>query len=318
MGAFNLDQTFIKEYERSFNQVFQQKESMLKSTVRNEPQASEKQRFTFIEPTSGVVDRARQSDSPNIPTSHKMRWSSLHTWTWSELVDDIDVIKTLNDPSSEYLNNAVNAENRWEDELVLDNIYADVYYGKEGTASLTWYDVAECIGLNSDGVRNAAGVAFTNTVETGLTINKIATIGVIMGNNSVPASDRHIVVNEDQKWYLLGHARATSGDYVPAVTALVNGQLPNNYFMGFHFHFLPTDRFVYDPVDTGAIRCAAYHRSSVLRTYSGGLKTRIAEEPGKNFNVRVWAEAVAGGCRLQGKGVVPFNLDPDPAISFAL
>lgn len=317
MGAFDLDQTFIKEYERSFNQVFQQKESMLKNTVRNEPQASEKQRFTFIEPTSGIVDRARQSDSPNIPTSHKMRWSSLHSWTWSELVDDLDIIKTLTDPSSEYLNNAINAENRWEDERLLAAIYEDVYYGKEGTSAYSWYDVAECVGLNGDGTRTTAGSTFTNTTETGLTLAKIATIGVIMGNNSVPASDRHIVVNEDQKWYLLGHARATSADYVPSVTALVNGQLPNDYFMGFRFHWLPTDRFTYDATDTGAIKCAAYHRGSVLRTYSGGLKTEIAKESGKNFNVRVWAEAVAGGARLQGKGIVPFLLDPDPAMSFS-
>lgn len=317
MGAFNLDQTFIKGYERSFNQVFQQQESMLKITVRNEPQASEKQRFTFIEPTSGVVDRARQSDSPNIPTSHKMRWSSLHSWTWSELVDDLDVIKTLNDPSSEYLKNAVNAENRWEDELILANIYEAVYYGKEGTSSLEWYDVAESVGLNGDGTRTTAGSIFSASTETGLTLAKIATIGVIMGNNSVPLQDRHIVVNEDQKWSLLTNTRVTNRDYVGVVTALVNGEIPGNYFMGFHFHFLPTDRFVTDTTDTGCIRCAAYHRGSVLRTYSGGLKTRIAEEAGKNFNIRVWAEAVAGGCRLQGKGVVPFLLDPDPAITFS-
>ena len=316
MAAFDLDQTFIKEYERSFNQVFQQKDSALKNTLRNEPQASEKQRFTFIEPTSGIVDRARQSDSPNIPTSHKMRWSTLHSWTWSELVDDLDIIKTLTDPSSDYLNNAINAENRWEDERILAAIYEDVYYGKEGTLAYSWYDTLECIGLNADGTRTTAGAAFTNTTETGLTLTKIATIGTIMGNNSTPSEDRHITVNEDQKWYLLGHARATSADYVPAVTALVNGQLPNDYFMGFHFHWLPTDRFTYDGVDTGAIRCAAYHKSAVLRTYSGGLKTEIAKESGKNFNVRVWAEAVSGGARLQGKGVVPFLLDPDPTLAF--
>lgn len=317
MGAFNLDQTFINEYNRSFNQVFQQKESMLKNTVRNESQNSEKQRFTFIEETSGIQDRARQSDSPNIPTSHRSRWSSLHTWTWSELVDDIDVIKTLNDPSSEYLNNAINAENRWEDELILYNIYDNVYYGKDGTSYLSWYDVAECVGLNGDGTRTTAGSGFSGSTETGLTLSKIATIGNIMDNNSVPAGDRHIVVNSDQMWSLLTNARVTSSDYVGAVAALTRGELPNNFFLGFYFHFLPTSRFAYDTTDTTCIRCAAYHRGSVLRTFSGGLKTRIAEESGKNFNIRVWAEAVAGGCRLQGKGIVPFLLDPDPTITFS-
>jgi hypothetical protein len=317
MGLPNIDQTFILEYQRAFQTAFQQGESETRGIQRNETQTGEKKAFTYTQPTSGITDRARQSDSPNIPTQHSRRWSTMHSWTWSELVDDLDVINSLGDPSSEYLANAVKAYNRWEDEQFLARVYEAVYSGKLGTDTVNWYDIGECIGMKSDGTPTTAGAAFTDTTETGLTIAKIATLGVMMGNNSVPASDRHIVVNEDQKWYLLGHARATSKDYASAVSALVSGQLPNNYFLGFTFHWLPTDRFTYDTTDTGAIKCVAFHKSSMLRTSGMELKTRIAEESGKNFNVRVWAEAHVGGCRLDGKGVIPFALDPDPAISFS-
>jgi Phage capsid protein len=316
MGLPNIDQTFILEYERAFQTAFQQGVSMTRDIQRNETQTGEKKAFTYIHPTSGITDRARQSASPNIPTQHSRRWSTMHSWTWSELVDDLDVINSLGDPSSEYLANAVKAYNRWEDEQFLARVYETVYSGKNGTDTVNWYDIGECRGMNSDGTLTTAGAAFTNTTETGLTIAKIGALGTYMGNNDIPETDRHIVANEDQKWYLLGHARATSKDYASAVSALVEGKLPGNYFLGFTFHWLPTSRFTYDGTDTGAIKAVAFHKSSMLRTTGMALKTRLAEESTNNFAVRVWAEAYVGGCRLDGKGVIPLALDPDPTIVF--
>jgi hypothetical protein len=311
MGAFTLDQTFIRQHDMAWQFLYQQDQSYLRSTVRNETQQAKKKAWNFIGPTQGQWDVARHSNSPDIATDHITRWCTLHSWTWSELVEDIDVIQTLGDPSSDYMKNAVNAAHRGWDERILEAVYATAYSGEEGTTAVNWYDVGECVGVNADGTNTTAGAAFTDTTETGLTLGKIALIGSMMDNNSVPATDRHLVANTDQKWYLLSSAKTTSTDY-NTVKALTNGEL--NSFMGFTFHWLPADRFTADTVDTGAYRCVAYHKNALLMSTAIELKTRIAEESKTNFATRVWARYMAGATRLQGKGIVPFLVKKAPVL----
>lgn len=311
MGTFNLDQNFIREYGNSWEFLYQQDTSFLRQTVRNETQNAEFKFWDFIAPTSGQWDLPRHSDSPDIPTQHSRRRVGLNTWTWSELVEDMDIIQTLKDPSSDYLKNAVSAAHRGWDEKIIQGIYGTAYTGKDGNTAVNWYDVGECIGVNGDGTLTTAGSAFTNTTETGLTLGKIAIIGSIMDNNSVPMTDRHLVANTDQKWYLLSSTKTTSADY-NTVKALTNGQIDE--FMGFKFHWLPADRFTADSTDTGCYQCAAYHKASVMMSTGIELKTRLAEESGKNFAVRVWARYMCGSTRLQGKGVVPFLVKKAPVL----
>jgi hypothetical protein len=134
-----------------------------------------------------------------------------------------------------------------------------------------------------------------------------------MDNNNVPSSDRHIVANFDQKWYLLGSTKATNYDY-NTVKALANGDIDT--YLGFKFHWLPSDRFTVDATDTGCYQCVAYHKSASLLSSGIDLKTRLAEESSKNFAVRVWARQMIGSVRLQGPGVVPILLKKQPAADF--
>jgi hypothetical protein len=311
MGAFTLDQTYIRQYDGTWQFLYQQDVSFLRQTVRNETQQAEKKAWNYIAPTQGLWDVPRHSDSPDIATQHSTRWCSMNSWTWSELVEDIDIIQTLGDPSSDYMKNAVSAAHRGWDEKIIQGLYGISYTGKDGVTPVNWYDVGECIGINGDGTLTTAGSAFTNTTETGLTLGKIAMMGSIMDNNNVPSSDRHLVANTDQKWYLLSSTKTTSADY-NTVKALTDGQL--NTFMGFTFHWLPADRFTADTTDTGCYQCAAYHKSAILMSTGIELKTRLAEESGKNFAVRVWARYMAGSVRLQGKGVVPFLVKKAPIL----
>ena len=315
---FDLSPTFVKEYDRTWRFLYQQEVGMLDGTTQQEPQASEKKAWTFIAPTQGIVDRALYSESANIAMETQRTWVTMHTWTWSKLVEEIEVIKSLSDPSSAYLKNAVQAAHRYRDEAKLAGLGAVVYRGKEGVVPVNWYDVGECIGINGDGTATTAGAAFTNTTETGLTLAKIFKIGAIMDNNNVPAGDRHLVANVDQKWFLLSSARATSRDYatIQAVSALTNGQIPNNEYAGLRFHWLPSDRFTVNATDTGCYECYAYHKDAVMFTTGMDMKTRLTEESKSNYAVRVFAETMFGVGRLQGKGVVPILLAKTPAPDF--
>ena len=311
--SFQITEAFQKQYSDSFIQVYQQTQSMLEGTVRKDSQQAEFKFWDFIGQTSGNWDRASQSDTQYISTPHTRRGNKQRVWTWAELTDDIDVIQALKDPTSDYIKAAVAAANRAKDERILERLGASVLTGKDGTTTVNYYDVGECRVMNGDGALATAGSAEAGSSETGLTLEKIAKIGSIFDNASIPATDRHIVCNTDQKWALLGSTKVSSSDY-NTVKALTTGELDT--YMGFKYHFLPADRFAVNATDTACYDCFAYHKDAVLMTTGKDLTTRVTEMATKNYAVQAFAEMFIGAVRLQGPGVMKVLLAKSPTFSY--
>jgi hypothetical protein len=314
-----IDTAFKRTYSATFEYVFQQMMSELRPTVRNETQEGEMKMWDFVGPTSGQWDLPRNSDTPNIPTPYTRRKCVLHRWNWGEYIDTWDKIKMLKDPTSDTIKMAVGAANRGMDERILQAAYATAYKGKDGDEPVNYYDVGECRLIDSAGTVIEAGSDFSTagTESTGLTLAKIALIGSLMDNASVPQNDRYIVANTDQKWYLLGSTKATSTDYA-GVKALVNGQIDT--FMGFTFKWLPSDRFTANSTYTTcpAWNCVAYQKSAMLMTLGKDIITSVDVVPTKTNSVLAQAEMFIGSVRLQGPGVVLIPLLKSPTPIFNL
>jgi len=303
----SIDTAFKVTYSNVFEYLFQQMTSELRDTVRNEFQEGEMKFWDFVGPTSGQWDLPRGSETPNIPTPYTRRKNVLHRWNWGEYVDTWDKIKTLKDPTSDIIKQAVCAANRADDERILQAAYATVYTGKDGDTAVLPYAVGECRLLESTGTVVDAGSTFTNVTSTGLTLAKIATIGDLMDDASVPKEDRTLVAPVSQKWYLLGSTKLGSYDY-NSVKALVGGELPG--FMGFNFKWLPADRFAVNAecTTTPAYNCCAYQKQAMLLARNKDLTTSVDTVPTKLNSVLAQAEKFVGAVRLQGPGVVLFPL----------
>jgi hypothetical protein len=317
MLPITIDTAFKRTYSDVFEYVFQQTVSELRSTVRNEFQEGEMKMWNFVGETSVIWDLPRNSDTPNIPTPYTSRKNVLHRANWGEYIDTWDKIKMLKDPTSDTIKMAVAAINRAYDERILQAAYATAYTGKDGDVAINYYDVGECRLIASDGTVITAGSDFTTagTVSTGLTLAKIATIGKLMDDKSVPKNDRYIVANTDQKWYLLGSTKAGSYDY-NNVKALVNGEM--NTYLGFNFKWLPSDRFATNSVYTTypAYNCVAYQKSAMLLGINKDVTTTVDTIPQKTNSVLAQAETFVGAVRLQGPGVVLIPLLKSPAVDF--
>lgn len=315
-----IDTAFKRTYSATFEYLFQQTMSELRPTVRNEFQEGEMKLWDFVGPTSVQWDLPRNSDTPNIPTPYSRRKNVLHRANWGEYIDTWDKIKMLKDPTSDTIRMAVAALNRAIDERVLQAAYAIAYTGKDGDVAVNYYDVGECRLIASDGTAIAAGSDFSTagTVSTGLTLAKIALIGSLMDDASVPMEDRYIVANTDQKWYLLGSTKATSTDYA-SVKALVNGQI--NTFMGFTFKWLPSDRFTANSTYTTypAWNCVAYQKSAMLLGMAKDIITTVDTIPQKTNSVLAQAEMFVGAVRLQGPGciLIPLLKSPTPIFNLS-
>lgn len=312
-----ITEAFRKEFSDTFQQVFQQEESVLWPLLRQESQSAEYKSWDFIGETSGVTDRARQAATEHVAMRHMRRWNKNRSWTWSpDLIDDLDTLESMKSPQSAYTLAGRAAYGRWKDELVLQRLAAAVTAGKDADQTINYYDVGECRVMKSDGVMATAGSAETDATATGLTLEKIATLGKVLDDASVPQTGRVLVANTNQKWYLLGSTKATSADF-NTVRALTNGEL--NDYLGFRFVWLPSDRFVLNTVEaTGTcVDCWAFQRDSVLATNGKSLDVRVDQLPTHNYNAQIWAEASHGAVRLQGKGIVKVVLLKEPTISFS-
>jgi len=310
--SIEITTAFKKQYEASFKLVYQQMVSQLSGTVRNETQNAEVKFWDFVGATTAVRDRARGSATPRINTPHTRRACKLHSLTWADTTSDLDKIQAMADPTSDYLRAGVAAIRRGEDELLLEAAYADVLTGKEGTTTVT--AATECYKVNGDGTAAAPGTALSGTTETGLTIAKLALIGARMDDKSVPTEDRYLIANSDQKWYLLGSAKATNADYAGQMRALMRGEIPT--FLGFHFIWLPSDRFTANTTDTGCYQCVAYQRDAMLLAMAKDVTTEVDRLPDENYDVQAFAEQMAGAVRLQADGVVPILLKKAPGMDF--
>jgi len=313
----SIDTAFKRTYSNVFEYLFQQTVSELRDTVRNEFQAGEMKMWDFVGPTSGQWDLPRGHDTPNIPTPFSRRKSVLHRWNWGEYVDTWDKIKALTDPTNDMLKMAVAAANRADDERILEAAYAIAYTGKNGDVAVNPYDVGECRLIESTGTVVDEGSNFTNVTSTGLTLEKIATIGDLMDDASVPKEDRTLVCNTSQKWFLLGNTKVGSYDY-NNVKALIGGDLPG--FMGFNFKWLPSDRFSTNAqcTSTPAYNCCAYQKQSMLLARAKDLTTTVDTVPTKLNSVLAQAEKFVGSVRLQGKGVILFPLLKSPTMVYTV
>jgi len=308
-----ITEAFKNQYKAAFELKFQQTQSVLEGTVRNEPQEGEVKFWDFIGEVSPVWDLPRHSDTPQIDTPHSRRACKLHTAEWADLIDDDDKIQTLVDPTSDYIRVAVAAMNRAKDERILEALGGAVLTGKAGTTSVNFYDAGESRVINGTGSLIAAGSDAGATTETGLTLAKIGLIKLLLDEANVPADGRTLVANVTNQTYLLGSAKVTSGDYA-TIKALTRGEIDT--YMGFTFKWLPTDRFQYHAVDVSGIECFAYHRDAVLLAKAKDIETKVDTLATKRYSVQPYAKMRVGATRLQGPGVVKFILAPSPTPDF--
>ncbi len=309
-----VETSFSKQYSGNVELLFQQEKSGLRPSVRIETLKGESGFFDYIGEVSGQWPDDRHGDSPQNDTPHSRRKVTSAMWDWGDFVDDYDQVRMLIDPKSSYARAAAAAANRAYDEKILAALGGIAYTGKEGTTAVNNYDIGECRLIDADGAVVAAGSDHSNTTQTGLTLAKIAAIGKLMDDANVPATDRYIVCNTNQKWYLLGSTKATSADY-NGVRALVHGDM--NSYLGFNFIWLPSDRFTENATDTAAYECYGFHKSCILLGIWGDYTNEITRRADKRYSTYLYSKMFIGATRLQGKGVVEILLEKDPTINFA-
>lgn len=286
--SFTITENFVQQFGNNFRILGQQKGARLVPFCQIEAN---------IVGTSKTVERlgkveandvtSRHSDTVYTSIPHSRRWLDLQDKDVADLVDEMDKIKMLADPTSPYAAILNAALNRKKDLAILT--------AARGSARINGGSIAlpsgQKIAVNS----------------TGLTLDKLNAAREILDAAEVDMDDmtgqggpmRVIAVTARQLTNLLNTTEIKSVDY-NNVKALVQGQLDT--FLG--FKFIRTELV---PKESTERKVLAWSKGCVA--YGSGMEpvTSIDRMPGKRMAVQVYARESIGAVRVEDEGVVEIS-----------
>lgn len=289
--SFQIDTARVQQYGQNILLLSQQKQSRLRDCVLFEGGIRGKRLSRDqLGATAARRRTTRHGDTPLMQTPHARRWLTTFTYDWADLVDNIDKLKTIEDPTNAYAMNAAMAMGRAMDDEIIAAGFATAVTGEEAGSTVAWPS-SQQIAVNSW----AYG---TGTGNSGLTISKLISAKLLMDAAEIdPDEERYIAVSGKQVANLLATTEATSKDY-NSVQALVEGKIDK--FMGFVFK--RTERLL---TDTNSYRrVMAWAKSGICLGIVEDVIARVGERADKNYATQVYTEMDIGATRMEEVKVV--------------
>lgn len=293
MAAFDtVDQARVLQYRANVTHLYQQKPSKLRGTIREESLTGKAHFFERLAAEAAVKKTTRHGDTVMLDPQHSRRMVVPVDYVWNALVDQQDKIRLLIDPNSEYAIAAANSLRRAFDDEVILAFDADAKGGEDGSTTVTFASEA-----GGDLDFSAAAVTTPN----------ILTLKKTMDEDEIPMEDRYVIVPPSVIEQLLKASAApiaASSDY-NTIKALVNGEL--NTWVG--FKWIVSNRL--NLAVATEPKCFAWHKDSMGIVIGKDIMARLTERPDKDYAVQSYACMTMGATRIQGPGVVRFQVDND-------
>jgi len=308
-NTFNslLEEWRVREFEKNVYINAQQRDSRIASQAIWGMQKSKLKSYDIINTTSVVERLDRYGSTPNIDVDHARRSVFLKEYEWGKLIDDIDTIRTLNDPKNPYTKIMTYAFKRKMDEIFIEKALGNALEDEDGgttqalpnTQHIAAVSGGALSGLNIDALRLAKYKFDSQDID--------------------PDATRYFAITAKQLQDLLEQTEITSADY-NVVKALVAGQVDT--FMGFKFiltNLLDTEPDVvnynvttgeYDAGGTSGQdnrRCIAWVADGMRMTTGKGFSARISERDDKRYIPQIYGWMSIGGVRMEDAKVVEIN-----------
>lgn len=299
---------FVQQYADSVDLVLQQEGSLLRPHVMVETGIKGKQKsIDFIGKIEASKIDSRHGDSPMNDINHTRRWYKLVGWDNGLPIDDIDMARTLNDPSNRYTRAQAFAMGRSIDVNTIIPAF---------TATL---ETGENPGDGSDAPLPATQYVDYDYVEEGsavgsdLTIGKLRQAKLILDAAEVPDDDRHIAVRAQQIKSLLQQPEVINHNYND-VRALVNGEV--NTFLGFQFHVVNLLANSTDQGGDGTTvrQIPVWHRTGIELGIGIDVTARVTERADKRFDWYSYYKMFLGAGRTEDERVVIIECDESEGV----
>lgn len=287
----NLPNLYAQQFATNIELLLQQKGSRLKGLVTS---------GSYIGEQASPVDQidaiamqevtGRFEAMGRVDADTDRRWVLPLDFDLPQLIDSFDKLRLLTDPSSVYVQNAVNAAGRKMDDVIIDALFGTAKTGKSGSTSTT----------HTGGGGTQVAVNQGASGNTGLTVAKLRKARQVLRAAEVDIEMEPItcIVSSIQEDNLLAEAQVISLDFNDR-PVLVDGRLKSFLGMNFiHSERLATDANSYR-------RVPVFAKSGMHLGIWNDITTDISQR--KDLKGLPWQSYVymtVGATRLEEKKVV--------------
>jgi len=281
---------FVEQYSSNVSLLAQQMGSKLRGAVDVETIRGKNAFFDQIGASAAVVRSTRHGATPQITTPHSRRRVSLADYEWADLIDDLDKVRMLSDPTSNYAKAAAAAMNRSIDDVIITALNASSDTGVAGGTAVALPSTSK----------------FATTQQTdGLTVAKLLESKYFLDNGNVdPSIKRWFVCGPKQIQDLLNTTEVKSSDY-NTVKALAQGSI--NSFLG--FEFIMSTRLNNDATHTDDRLCFAFTQDAIKLAIGADVKAKITERDDKSYATQVYYSMALGATRMEEEKVFQVPCD---------
>jgi hypothetical protein len=280
----------VLQFGANLYTLAQQKGSRLRDKVSFEDLTGEKKFFERVGTTVAVRKTGRNMDSPIIETPFTRRAIIPQDWHWGDMIDSMQKLKTLIDPTSAIVSAGGMALGRTIDDIIIEAMTGNAYSGQDGTTPValpSTQKVAITVGNGGSG-------------NVGLNVSKLIATKSLFGKADIdtddPENKLYFGVSQAQVDELLAQTEIKSSDY-NTIKALVEGKVST--FMG--FEFVRSERFAW----ASNIRsCPAWCKSGVKLAMPKDITTEVAKRADKSFNWYAYASMSLASGRIEETKVV--------------
>ena len=291
--SFQIPENMVQQFGNNFRILYQQKLARLRPWCQMEAGITGQSKSVERMGKAEAYDiTSRHADTKFVEVPHSRRWIDLQDKGWAELIDKLDKIRLLADPTNGYSMMALAALNRQIDDVILTAARGNA----RTNAGLSILPTSQKIAVGG----------------TSLTLAKLLTTKEILDSNEVDddasmamdgqsmneQSARVIVVNAKMLTNLYGTTEIKSVDY-NSVKALAQGSIDT--FLG--FKFVRSERLFRDATVNTRFGLA-WSRSCVALGIGQEISTSVDKRPDKNNAYQVFADMSIGATRLEDEGVV--------------
>lgn len=263
-----ITEAFVQQFADNYLHVAQQKVSRFEGSVTLEPGiVGMSKSINRLGKRAAQRRTARHGDTPINDQPHSTRYVDLFDWEDGDMIDDQDKIRLLVDPQSEYVNAMVAAMNRAKDDVIVQALGGN---SRASTGNIA-LPAAQKIAVGGTGLTKAKMIQARKIFRANEADEENGEM-LCMGYSSTALSD------------LLSDTTLTNTE-VNTVLSLQAGQIKEATLMGFRmipfegFNKVSTTRYLY-----------AWAKSGVVLGLGQNITTRVGEDPGKGFNVRIYAK----------------------------
>lgn len=277
-----ITEAFVQQFADNFLHVAQQ------STSRIEPACLVESNIVGMSKSINRLGQrtaqrrlVRHADTPINDQPHSTRFVDLLDWEDGDMIDDQDKIRMLVDPTSDYVKALVSSMNRAKDDVIISAM--------QGNARASTGNI-----VLPAGQKIAVGTS-------GLTKAKMIGARRLFRKNEADAEageELYMAYGSSQLSDLLNDTTLSNTE-INTVLSLMSGDIPNSTLMG--FKMIPLERL---PLSGTTRFCYAWAKTGVVLGLGQDVKTRIGEDPGKGFNVRLYAKMSIGAVRVEEEKVV--------------